>query len=120
MFKKFMVKQTGHSIFAHSRSDKVGTPRLLPLYEIIHLNYRQKKPLKYYILSHILLLVTCYFSLVTFIYAGEIPNRIISLAPNLTEILFAMGLGNRIAGVTNFCDYPDEARKKPKVGGIRS
>jgi iron complex transport system substrate-binding protein len=29
-----------------------------------------------------------------------------------------MGLGNRIAGVTNFCNYPDEARKKPKVGGI--
>lgn len=111
-----MVRQTVYNICAHFRSYKVGT--LLPLYKIIHLDYGQKKPIRYHIQSHVFLLVTCYFSLVTFVYAGEIPNRIISLAPNLTEILFAMGLGNRIAGVTNFCDYPDEARKKPKVGGI--
>lgn len=64
------------------------------------------------------LLIAYHLSLVTSICAGGIPNRIVSLAPNLTEILFAMGLGDRITGVTNFCDYPDEARKKPKVGGI--
>jgi iron complex transport system substrate-binding protein len=46
------------------------------------------------------------------------PQRIISLAPNVTEILFAMGLGDRIAGVTQFCDYPEEAKKKTKVGGM--
>jgi iron complex transport system substrate-binding protein len=36
----------------------------------------------------------------------------------MTEILFALGLGNRIVGVTSFCDYPAEAKKKPKVGGM--
>ncbi len=46
------------------------------------------------------------------------PERIISLAPNVTEILFAIGLGDRLTGVTQFCDYPEEAMKKPKVGGM--
>ena len=36
----------------------------------------------------------------------------------MTEILFALGLGDRIAGVTSFCDYPAEAKKKPKIGGM--
>ncbi|MBT4482452.1 MAG: ABC transporter substrate-binding protein [Candidatus Latescibacteria bacterium] len=44
-------------------------------------------------------------------------NRIISMAPNITETLFALGLGNRVAGVTDFCNYPYEAREKAKVGG---
>ena len=51
-------------------------------------------------------------------HAGTPPDRIISLAPNITEILFALGLGNHVVGVTNFCDYPDEALNKPKVGGM--
>ncbi len=46
------------------------------------------------------------------------PQRIVSLAPSTTEILFALGLGDRIAGVTSFCDYPEEAKKKPKIGGM--
>jgi iron complex transport system substrate-binding protein len=50
--------------------------------------------------------------------ANEIPDRIVSLAPNITEILFAMDIGNSVVGVTNFCDYPEEARKKPKIGGM--
>src|SRR5208283_287769 len=49
--------------------------------------------------------------------AGQ-PERIVSLAPNVTEILYAIGLGDKIVGVTNFCDYPAEARKKPKMGGL--
>jgi iron complex transport system substrate-binding protein len=44
------------------------------------------------------------------------PQRIISLAPNLTETLFALGLGNRIVGVTSFCDFPAAAQTKEKVG----
>ena len=45
------------------------------------------------------------------------PQRIISVTPVGTEILFALGEGAHIAGVTNFCDYPPEALKKPKIGG---
>lgn len=46
------------------------------------------------------------------------PQRIISLAPNITEILFALGLEKQIIGVTRYCDYPDEAQKKEKIGGL--
>lgn len=45
------------------------------------------------------------------------PSRIVSLAPGITEILFALGLGDRVVGVTTYCDFPPEARAKPKVGG---
>ena len=43
-------------------------------------------------------------------------DRIVSLAPNITEILFAIGLGDEIAGVTLDSDYPPDAAEKPKVG----
>ena len=46
------------------------------------------------------------------------PRRIVSLAPNLTEMLFAIGAGGEVAGVTDFCDYPPEVRHLPKVGGF--
>ena len=44
------------------------------------------------------------------------PTRIVSLAPNLTEILFALGLDEEIAAVSSDSDYPPEAAKKSKVG----
>lgn len=44
------------------------------------------------------------------------PQRIISLAPNLTEMLFALGLDAQIVGVTSYCDYPPAAQSKVKVG----
>lgn len=44
------------------------------------------------------------------------PQRIISLAPSNTEILFALDLGDRVVGVTDWCDYPPEALEKEKVG----
>lgn len=44
------------------------------------------------------------------------PARIVSLAPSNTEILFALGLGNRIVGVTTACDYPEAAKSIDKVG----
>jgi len=47
-----------------------------------------------------------------------IPQRIISLAPSNTEILFALGLDDRVVGVTEYCNYPEEAISKPKVGGF--
>ncbi|MGE4446597.1 MAG: ABC transporter substrate-binding protein [Synergistaceae bacterium] len=48
--------------------------------------------------------------------AWSSPKRIISMTPVGTEILFALGQGENIIGVTNFCDYPPEATKKPKMG----
>jgi len=44
------------------------------------------------------------------------PERIISLAPSVTETLFAVGAGERVTGVTIFCNYPPEVEKLPKVG----
>lgn len=52
------------------------------------------------------------------IYLAKPPARIISLAPSMTEILFAIGLNQEIVGVTQFCDYPPEALAKPKVGYV--
>jgi len=46
------------------------------------------------------------------------PARIVSMAPNITEILFALGLGPNIVGVTRFCDYPPEALPIAKIGGL--
>lgn len=43
-------------------------------------------------------------------------RRVVSLAPNLTETLYALGLGNRLAGDTDYCDIPAEAKTKPHVG----
>lgn len=48
------------------------------------------------------------------------PKRIVSLAPNITEILFALGAGDRVVGVTTFCNYPPAATKKAKVGDMRA
>jgi len=45
------------------------------------------------------------------------PQRVVSLAPSITETLFALGLGDRVVGVTDFCRYPPEATHLPKVGG---
>lgn len=49
--------------------------------------------------------------------SGEV-NRIVSLAPSLTEILFAIGAGERVVGVTSLCDYPPEARNKAIIGDV--
>lgn len=46
------------------------------------------------------------------------PRRIVSLVPSVTEILYALGLEERLAGVTDFCDHPPAARAKPRVGGM--
>ena len=44
-------------------------------------------------------------------------ERIVSLAPHITENLFAAGIGQRVIGAVNYSDYPDEARGIPRVGG---
>lgn len=46
------------------------------------------------------------------------PGRIVSLAPSVTEMLFAVGAGDQVVAVTRFCDHPTPARRLPKIGGI--
>jgi iron complex transport system substrate-binding protein len=46
------------------------------------------------------------------------PKRIVSLAPSITEILFTLGLREEIVGVTDFCDYPEAALTRPRIGGF--
>ncbi len=50
------------------------------------------------------------------LFLAKHPKRIISLAPSITEMLFAIGLDDEIVGVTEFCDYPEKAQMKTKVG----
>lgn len=45
------------------------------------------------------------------------PQRIVSMSPGNTEILFALGAGDRVVGVTSYSDYPEEAKTKPSIGG---
>jgi len=46
------------------------------------------------------------------------PQRIVSLAPSNTEILFALGLADRVVAVTDYCNYPPEVKNKPSIGGF--
>ncbi|MBN1195945.1 MAG: ABC transporter substrate-binding protein [Candidatus Aminicenantes bacterium] len=45
-------------------------------------------------------------------------QRIVSLSPNITEILFALGAGDRVVGISRYCDYPPEVTGLPRVGGL--
>ncbi|MBW7865353.1 MAG: ABC transporter substrate-binding protein [Candidatus Hydrogenedens sp.] len=49
---------------------------------------------------------------------GGAPKRVISMSPGLTEALFAVGAGDRVVGVTPYCEWPPEARALPKVGAL--
>jgi iron complex transport system substrate-binding protein len=73
-----------------------GPPRLLPARSVWIL----------------LLLMACVVALP----AQTKPQRIVSTSPSITETLFALGLGDKVVGVSQFCNYPPEVRKLPKVG----
>jgi iron complex transport system substrate-binding protein len=47
------------------------------------------------------------------------PQRIVSLAPSTTELIYALGAGNKVVGVTDFDNYPPEVKDVPKVGGFK-
>jgi iron complex transport system substrate-binding protein len=47
---------------------------------------------------------------------SELPQRIVSLAPANTEILYALNLGDKIVGVSSYCNYPPQSADKEKVG----
>ncbi len=46
------------------------------------------------------------------------PERIVSVAPNMTEMLFELGVGDKVVGRTDYCDYPEEALNVDSVGAI--
>jgi iron complex transport system substrate-binding protein len=50
--------------------------------------------------------------------SNQTSQRIISLSPSITETLFALGLGDRVVAVTDYCDFPAEVNQLPKVGGF--
>lgn len=52
------------------------------------------------------------------LYFNSAPKKVISLAPNLTEMIFALGAEDKLAGNTLFCSYPEEAKKISKVGDL--
>src|SRR5882672_3886029 len=47
---------------------------------------------------------------------GAQPKRIVSTAPSITETLYALGLGDRVVGVSTYCHYPAEAASRPRIG----
>ena len=51
------------------------------------------------------------------VFMQDVPERIVSLAPSNTEILFSLGLGEKVVGVTEYCNYPPEVESTEKVGG---
>jgi iron complex transport system substrate-binding protein len=50
--------------------------------------------------------------------AETYPQRVISMSPNFTEIVYDIGAQDQLIGVTNFCKFPPEAQKKEKIGGF--
>lgn len=67
------------------------------------------------ILFLLLILFPC-----TFLYSESYPQRIISLAPSLTEGLFLLGVEDKLVGVTTYCLRPPDAQKKEKIGSLTS
>lgn len=60
----------------------------------------------------LLLLITCIQT-----SAAEAPKRIISLSPNITQIIYALGAWDSVVGVTIYSDFPPEVKDTPKIGG---
>lgn len=65
-----------------------------------------------------LFLITILLFFPLFAMAAEPPQRIVSLAPNVTEVLYDLGLGERVVAVSTYCNYPLEVKGKPKIGGM--
>ena len=54
----------------------------------------------------------------TTLWPKQVPSRIVSLSPHITETLFALGAGSKVIAVTRYCDYPNEAIALPNIGGL--
>jgi ABC-type hemin transport system substrate-binding protein len=66
----------------------------------------------------ILVLGSVVLGSLTLLSAQARPQRIVSLIPAVTEMLFAIGAGDQVVGVSSFDTYPAEVETKPKVGGL--
>ena len=51
------------------------------------------------------------------VHLNSTPSRIVSHVPSITETLFALGLGDKLVADSDYCDYPEAAKTKPKIGG---
>lgn len=51
------------------------------------------------------------------IHLNSTPTRIVSHVPSITETIFALGLGDKLVADSDYCDYPEAAKTKPKIGG---
>jgi iron complex transport system substrate-binding protein len=80
------------------------------------MNHWKRIPTVYFVAVSLLVLSSARI----FAAEGRVPQRVVSLAPSVTETLFALGFGGRLVGVTTSCDYPAEARKIAKIGGFMS
>jgi len=65
-----------------------------------------------------LFLLTFLITLTSFHSTAATPERILSITPAGTEILYELGLGERVVGVTKYCNWPPEARTKPNLGDM--
>src|SRR5215510_11361841 len=58
-----------------------------------------------------------FWLMLLFALAPPPPHRIVSVAPSITEILFSLGAGDQVVGVTTYCNFPEAAKSRPKIGG---
>lgn len=82
------------------------------------LKMRRFWPLFIFVIIFVIALIGINYQPLSQLTSKESPQRIISLAPSITETLFALGLGDKVVAVTDYCDFPAEVNKLPKVGGF--
>lgn len=75
-------------------------------------------PLSLFIFIFIMILLTVKTESTPSVEKVVDPQRIISLAPNITETLFALGLADKVVAVSDYCDFPAAVNILPKVGGL--
>lgn len=64
------------------------------------------------------ILLSCTWISLSYAQSGPGPQRIVSTLPSSTEMLFAVGAGDQVVGVTRFCKFPPEAQEKTIIGGL--
>ncbi len=62
-------------------------------------------------------LLLLHLSLAMCVTAADVPRRIVSLSPNVTELLFGIGAFGQVVGISDYCTYPPEVSRLPSVGG---